>query len=173
MRRETKRNDFVFLAIVNELDGLVTCMTINDQQPVLAANMRLGVMIKVLEPSHPNLLVSPTFRANLNDGAFIDGFRDLGLLYAFAFEDDVGRKNVTAVSDTFDDGNPFPISRLDRRRFFLFLGHNNLSIVSYPLHYALFIHIIYVVIGNVVCQANGLEKVKPLLQSFLCRGIFS
>jgi hypothetical protein len=60
MRRHTKDNDLVFLAVELEIYRVVTFVAIQDEEAIAARSSRFGVLIEMLNPFSPlSFVVQP------------------------------------------------------------------------------------------------------------------
>ena len=59
MRGHTQSDNLVFLAVLMEIDRVVTLMTVQNKQPMAANSALLCVLVKVLQPFQTKLIVCP------------------------------------------------------------------------------------------------------------------
>ena len=114
MRRHKERNNLVCLAIFLKLERVVTFVAVEDQKTIAANRSRLGVPVKVLQPLQTQLIIGPAIGRRCN-GPIVREVAVSVLVseVILARTYDKRRDRSAFRIDGLNDGNPFPVPRLN------------------------------------------------------------
>ena len=113
MRRHTQGDSFVFLAVLVEINLVVTLMAVQNEQLIAANSALLCVLVKVLQPLQTKLVVCPAIPRDVDN--LVTRYTQLllpGREVVLALEDDEGWYSPPYRVDAFNNTSPLLVALL-------------------------------------------------------------
>ena len=160
MGRQAKGHNIVVVAVLDELNRMVRAVAIEDQKPMCASRVVLGVLFEMLDPFKTNEVIGIASRCHSKDSIRRKLLLPVESSHVdLAREDQEGRQCAAASRDSFHCSSRFAILWHGEVVAMLPLGINKVVLANTNAKASL-IHIPDILLDDAILSDSGMQLLK-------------